>query len=194
MPGSGRQRAYMFIPDDPRLRHFGYTIADSRRHSLVKNTRESDDDDDRERADDADQMSLFAVHSATAADLDADTGIFVEDEDETSTASQESDELLIDLTQVPLPGGSASGLGHGVNGPPTGDRNERDRLRRINTDLTKELVEITGRQHKVVNGELNRRAGITKISEATIVQLNRRSRAAEEWLRQEHRRKRSAAR
>ncbi len=193
MPGSGRQRAYMFIPDDPRLRHFGYTIADSRRHSLVKDTREREDDDEREQNADADQMSLFAVHSATASDLDADTGIFVDDEEEAASPVHDSDELMIDLTQVPLPGGSPASVS-GVGGAPAGDRNERDRLRRINTDLTKELVEITGRQHKVVNGELNRRSGIVKISEATILQLNRRSRAAEEWLRQEHRRKRSAAR
>ncbi len=191
MQGSGRQRAYMFIPDDPRLRHFGYTIADSRRHSLVKNTREREDDDDREARADADQMSLFAVHSATASDLDEDTGIFVDDLEEADGDVVDAEELIIDLTQVPPPGGSPAtvgGIGKGV------DRNERDRLRRINTGLTRELVEITGREHRVVNGELNRRAGIAKISEATIVQLNRRSRAAEEWLRQEHRRKRSAIR
>ncbi len=193
IPGAGRQRAYMFIPDDHRLRHFGYTIADSRRHNLHKDSRgERTDDEERERTDDADQMSLFAVHSATASELEADTGIFIEDEEERDTpTATESDELVIDLTQVPLPGGTPATVGSlGPTGAPVGDRNERDRLRRINTDLTKELVELTGKGHKIVNGELNRRAGISKISEATIIELNRRSRAAEEWLRQEHRRKR----
>lgn len=193
IPGAGRQRAYMFIPDDHRLRHFGYTIADSRRHNLHKDTRgERTEEDERERTDDADQMSLFAVHSATASELEADTGIFIDDEEERETpAAVESDELLIDLTQVPLPGGTPATVGSlGRTGAPVGDRNERERLRRINTDLTKELVELTGKGHKIVNGELNRRAGITKIAEATIIELNRRSRAAEEWLRQEHRRKR----
>ncbi|MGI9597449.1 MAG: hypothetical protein ACR2QK_14895, partial [Acidimicrobiales bacterium] len=196
MPGSGRQRAYMFIPDDRRLRHFGYTIADSRRHSLVKDTRDGDSGEEREQNGDADQMSLFAVHSATASELEEDTGIFIDDHEEPEAPIAESDELVIDLTQVPLPGatpGSVASVG-GASGAPVGggstDRNERDRLRRINTDLTKELVTATGRGHAIVNGELNRRAGITKISEATIIQLNRRSRAAEEWLRQEHRRKR----
>ncbi len=195
MPGSGRQRAYMFIPDDRRLRHFGHTIADSRRHSLTKDTREREDDEEREERGDADQMSLFAVHSATASELEDDAGIFVDDEDESEAESDavvESDELVIDLATVPLPGG-ASAAGPAASGDRSADRNERDRLRRINTELTKELVEVTGRRHAVVNGELNRRAGITKISEATIIQLNRRSRAAEEWLRQEHRRKRFSA-
>jgi superfamily II DNA or RNA helicase len=195
MQGSGRQRAYMFIPDDRRLRHFGHTIADSRRHSLTKNTRDREDDDDlREERADTDQLSLFAVHSATASELEADEGIFVDDEDEAEPELEpvEADELVIDLATVPLPGGAAP-AGFGAGGDRSADRNERDRLRRINTDLTKELVEVTGRKHAAVNGELNRRAGISKISEATIIQLNRRSRAAEEWLRQEHRRKRFSA-
>ncbi len=185
VPGAGRQRAYMFLPDDRRLRHFGHTIADARRHSLRKETRE--DDTEREQAEPADQMSLFAVHSATASALDAETDIFI-DEDGAEPDAPESDDLVIDLTTIPPPGGVAAPMpGFGGAG---GDRNERDRLRRVNTDLAKQLVDLTGMPHRAVNGELNRRAGVTKISEATIVQLNKRSRAAEEWLRQESRRRR----
>lgn len=187
VPGAGLQRAYMFLPDDRRLRHFGYTIADARRHSLRKETREGDTE--REVTEAADQMSLFAVHSATASELDAEADIFTEHEvdDEHDDEAGESSELLIDLTAVPLPGGATPGVALGA---PGGDRNERDRLRRLNTDLAKQLVDLTGMPHRMVNGELNRRAGITKISEATIVQLNKRSRAAEDWLRQESRRRR----
>ena len=53
-----------------------------------------------------------------------------------------------------------------------------------------QAVAIEHQGDEISYGELNRRAGIAKISEATIVQLNRRTRAAEEWLRQEARRKR----
>ncbi len=192
IPGAGRQRAYLFIPDDHRLRHYGYTIADARRHSLIKDTREGGEEE-REQTGDTDQLSLFAVHSATAAALDADPGIFTDDHDDGDEPIAESDELLIDLTRLPPPGGTPATVGAAGAGPPVGDRDERDRLRRINTDLTKELVLVTGRGHAAVNGELNRRAGIAKISEATIIQLNRRSRAAEEWLRTEHRRRRFTA-
>ena len=185
IPGAGAQRAYMFIPDDRRLRHYGYTIADARRHSLQRDTRDMDGQE-RERNDDADQMSLFAVHSATASEVQAEAGIFVDDEEEFDVETPEAENLVIDLASLPLPGGApATATRAGGN-----DRNERDRLRRINTELTKELVDLTGREHAAVNHELNRRAGIAKVSEATIVQLNRRSRAAEEWLRQEHRRRR----
>ena len=196
LPSAGRQRAYMFIPDDHRLRHYGYTIADSRRHSLTRSSTDREVDEDRDRSGDADQMSLFAVHSATAAEPAGEVDIFADDDlagGPTAAAAEPpgGDELVIDLSSVPLPGGSTgpSGFGDG----PANDRNERDRLRRINTDLTRELAVLTGRGHAAVNGELNRQAGITKISEATIIQLNRRSRAAEEWLRREHRRRRFSA-
>ncbi len=188
VPGAGRQRAYMFLPDDRRLRHFGHTIADARRHSLRKETREVDGD--RERADGADQMSLFAVHSATASDLDAGTDIFVED-DGAEPDPIESEDLVIDLTAVPLPGRTGPSIPGLAGGG--GDHNERDRLRRLNSDLARQLVEVTGMAHKTVHGELNRRAGVTKIAEATVVQLNKRTRVAEEWLRQEGRRRRFSA-
>ncbi len=189
--GRGRQRAYMFIPDDIRLRHYGFTIADSRRHSLDKNSRESDDD--RTRDTDTDQMSLFSVLSATATDAEHDV-LSVHDEpiadDETPADEQLSlDALTLDLGRLPPPA-----VGVVPSSAPFGgfDRNERDRLRRMNNELTKELVDLTGRPHAQVNAELNRRSGIGKVSEASIVQLNRRSRAAEDWLRHELRRARFA--
>jgi superfamily II DNA or RNA helicase len=211
--GRRRQRAYMFIPDDLRLRHFGYAIADSRRHNLRSRARSRVDDDelDELRSDgDADQMSLFSVLSATASETPEETDIFAhldEEDDESPSDSSwveagaaspmgtidddvvigEMPDLTLDLSALPPPVAGMSPMGSAVF-----DRNERDRLRRINNELTKELVDITSRSHAQVNAELNRRAGIAKVSEATIVQLNRRSRAAEEWLRREHRRSRYA--
>lgn len=90
------QRAYMFIPDDARLRTFASGIAEQRRHNLRKpDTR--DDADPFERAGDeaerdpdaADQLSLFSVISAIPLDeagcpLDASTVI----EHETATAEE----------------------------------------------------------------------------------------------------------
>lgn len=192
--GRGRQRAYMFIPDDIRLRHYGITIADSRRHNLNKESRDSGDDEVRER--DTDQMSLFSVLSATATDAEAEHDVFsnheesVTDEDAAVGNQLSLDALTVNLDRLPPPA-----VGAGPQSTPFGggfDRNERDRLRRINNDLTKELVDLTSRPHAQVNAELNRRAGIGKVSEATLIQLNRRSRAAEDWLRHEQRRARFA--
>ena len=69
-----RQAAYMFIPDDVRLRVFGAAIAEQRRHSLRKEQK----DDDREgeapakrtetERDLSEQLSLFAPISAMPLD------------------------------------------------------------------------------------------------------------------------------
>jgi len=76
--GIRNQKAYLFIPDDPRLRRWASSISEARRHSL---RRRSEDDefagesgfDDRdavagelERAEE--QMSLFSVISSIATD------------------------------------------------------------------------------------------------------------------------------
>ena len=77
--GVRSQRAFLFIPDDPRLRRWATGIAEQRRHSVAKRNGGSDDPledatfDDRDQAaaaagaDDGEQMSLFAVISAVAS-------------------------------------------------------------------------------------------------------------------------------
>lgn len=77
----GRQAAYMFIPDDVRLRKFGGAIAEQRRHCLRKESRGADDDSEprgdaadpppqktETERDLAEQLSLFAPISATPLD------------------------------------------------------------------------------------------------------------------------------
>jgi superfamily II DNA or RNA helicase len=77
----GKQAAYMFIPDEVRLRKFGAAIAEQRRHCLRK---ESSDDDGGRRDEEteapprktdterdlSEQLSLFAPISATPLDED----------------------------------------------------------------------------------------------------------------------------
>ena len=57
------------------------------------------------------------------------------------------------------------------------------RLRDANASAAQELVHLTGWPHAKVNAELNRRAGITRVTQATAEQLERRLRHAESWLR-----------
>jgi hypothetical protein len=42
---------------------------------------------------------------------------------------------------------------------------------------------VTGMTHAQVNGELNRLSSVSKVSEATVEQLERRLQAAEAWYR-----------
>ncbi len=59
----------------------------------------------------------------------------------------------------------------------------KDDLRTRNADVAKRLVDMTGWTHPRVQGEMNRLAGVTKVSTATVEQLERRLRYAESWLR-----------
>jgi superfamily II DNA or RNA helicase len=72
---SSRQTAYMFIPDDLRLRTFAAAIAEQRRHSLRRREEEERLGDERPPAEEAGteveldaQLSLFAAISAVPLD------------------------------------------------------------------------------------------------------------------------------
>ncbi len=187
--GRGRQRAYLFMPDDVRLRHFGSAISETRRHVLVKKSdAETDGFEEQENEgldelrDEAEQMSLFAVLSATADGLPDDLDIFSDDDDPDfdpdAEAAEEAfgegdDQLVIDLSTLP-PAGPMALTRRG--------RKERDRLRDLNAELARELVDLTGKTHAAVNFELNRLSGVSKVAEATIDQLDRRARQGQMWV------------
>ena len=187
MPGVRNQKAYVYIPDDPRLRTHAFQIADQRRHSLRR--KDEDEDGFRKEADpaalddmpgEAEQMSLFAVLSAVATEttVHAVGAEWDDDPDPPEPTGLEGlDDLMIDLDPVPFPG-SQVGLPDGRN-----RREERERLRDANADLARALVARTGLTHAKVNAEMNRLAGVKKVTEATLEQLERRLRYGESWLR-----------
>ena len=59
----------------------------------------------------------------------------------------------------------------------------KEDLRARNAFVAQRLVDLTGLSHGKVNAEMNRLAGIAKVSAATTEQLERRLRYAESWLR-----------
>jgi superfamily II DNA or RNA helicase len=190
----GRGRAYMFVPDDPRLRHYAATIAETRRHKLQR----SYEDDERRTVDDADdlgrddeQLSLFAVHSATAVEAPVDPDDILATDEEPHlpdpTLDLSSPELEIDLADLPpVPGGPMRRPG---DEPSAGSgRAERERQRSINAQWARDLATLTGSSHANINAELNRLSGVAKVSEATVDQLRRRAEAAAKWFDRERRR------
>ena len=188
-PGRRTQKAYFYIPDDPRLRTHAFQIADQRRHSLRKKEQDADGltEFEREQADseldagtaDPEQMSLFSVISAVATEVVVHSPDFDDEPDppEADTAFLDDPNFLIDLEPLPLPGRGLLGE-TGLS-----QREERERLREANADLARALVDRTGWTHAKVNAELNRLAGVQKISQASVEQLQRRVRYGESWLR-----------
>lgn len=211
--GLRNQKAYFFVPDDPRLRHFAATLAEQRRHSLRKRRDESADDilgddmpgDPISEFEDGDeeQLSLFEVIGAVSLgesgesgpggvvrdemNDEADVGVFGDDPDGEMRDPRDEPGVDLVLLPPPLPGGghrSAGGSGGGADDlSGLTLREQKIRLRDANADMAAELVRSTGWSHPKVNAELNRLSGITRISEASLEQLESRLSAARKWLR-----------
>ena len=227
--GLARQAAYMFIPDDLRLRTFAGAIAEQRRHSLRKR------DDERasrrgrgaaptRRAREAameEQLSLFSAISAVPLDEHGrplEPGRIYEEEAAggRTTPSRSGRGTSSRTTRVPAPPPGAAREGPWPGGPPRGwprDRApravaarrwrapplplpdpvephptiakpksplaRRRELREANSEVVRELVHDTGKGHAELNAELNRKAGIRRVSEATHQAARATARAGE---------------
>ncbi|MFZ4668637.1 MAG: DEAD/DEAH box helicase [Microthrixaceae bacterium] len=183
------QRAFVFLPDDPRLRRHASDLAASRRHSLTaRQAAPRAEGLDGVDGDDDAQLSLFAVIGAVATE-ETSMGVFAAAPD--ALEGREPDGVELVLEPPPLPGGGVVGSwsdGEDETGddPEAGldPRQRRIRLRERNADVVRELVRATGQSHPAVNAELNRLCGIRQISQATVDQLERRLEAGRKWLRQ----------
>jgi superfamily II DNA or RNA helicase len=207
--GASQQRAYMFIPDDARLRIFASRIGEQRRHSLRKPERDDDEfraEEEREEEAEAaaDQLSLFAAISAIPLDVEGkplDTSpVTVHGEDDEQDAfnddaddaeqipglvedvgedSRPDEFRLAPVLRAPIPTPEPDPAAASMASP----RNRRRRLREQNSACVRSLVHSKRLGHAEANAELNRRAGIVRITQATAEQLERRLRLAQKWLR-----------
>jgi len=186
--GVPRQKAYLFIPDDLRLRTWATQIADARRHSLRRPEHdggETVDDsalDARVHPDDrGEQLSMFAALSAVVTGA-AESSVFDVDEAVLDRFDRQDDDAVLELTLPALPGAPAAGTPTDGDGNGANPRRDRSELRERNARLVQDLVWATGLGHAQINGQLNRLVGLRRIDEATVEQLRRRARQAESWL------------
>jgi len=187
--GLASQKAYVYVPDDPRLRAHAFQIAEARRH-VLRPPSERDDEApegqlDAQVADDdlsPEQLSLFSVVSSTATGISVhaitEAGVeHFDDEPDPAVPDFEHDPTLaLELPSVPTEAGLHPWSTLSV-------AEQKDDLRTRNADVAKRLVDMTGWTHPRVQGEMNRLAGVTKVSTATVEQLERRLRYSESWLR-----------
>lgn len=195
--GVRSQRAFMYIPDDPRLRHHASTIAQQRRHSIEKR-KSRDSDDLAERLDDPnslvtgeEQMSLFSALSSTVlTEAPPEDGI-----DPTEDILADPGDLEGYPTDLPppppLPGRAEPGVPTGLGDLRT-RRARKKELRDFNSDRVRTIARLTGLSHAQVNGDLNTRAGIARVSETTIPELEKRLRCADAWIDELDRRAKAA--
>ncbi len=196
--GLPSQKAFVYLPDDPRLRSHAFQIMESRRHVLRRfeigdELLDSGDPEKDAPFDEVpqefapEQLSLFSVLSAVATGMQihamTPSGIAIPfelgvDEPELPEPHFDDDPLLhLDLADIPTDAGWGPDAGRSVF-------EIKDELRERNAVLAKRLVDITGWSHGRVNGEMNRLANVTAVSSATTDQLERRLRKSDEWLTQ----------
>ncbi|HUW02959.1 MAG TPA: DEAD/DEAH box helicase [Acidimicrobiales bacterium] len=186
--GSRRQRAWMYLPDDVRLRGHAEVVEQQRRHSLAKRARRWEDAERNELLDqlgDEEQISLFAAVSSVVTGsedhrvFDADSG--VEDGELVGAGGFDEPGLEIDLPPLPAAAvrpAAAFGGGSGIS-----VLERKADLRQANADKVAHLVEVTGMGHAEINSRLNRVSGVRRVDAATIDQLTKRLAEAESWLR-----------
>jgi superfamily II DNA or RNA helicase len=188
--GMPSQKAYVFLPDDPRLRAHAFQIAEARRH-VLKPPAERDDEFSPEAVEreamqelgfDYEQLSLFSVLSSVATGMTVhafteDGLTLFDDEPEVPEPEVTVDPTDgIDLSDIPTEAGYVLTSGKSV-------AERKQELRERNMDIARRLVDLTGWSHGKVQLELNRLAGITSVGAATNDQLERRARHGEAWLR-----------
>ncbi|MBK9560864.1 MAG: hypothetical protein IPO44_15360 [Candidatus Microthrix sp.] len=171
--GVPRQRAWCFLPDDPRLRSHADSLATQRRHSLAKRRRDDDDErgdepafDSPDGADEADQMSLFAVIGAVAQHEPAESeGVFADDGDDDDDGLDDDRGVDLELVAPPTPDGRVRaqpvpGEAQGADAKPQlTARQRRSELRDRNASLARDLARRANMTHAQVNRELNRLSG-----------------------------------
>ena len=187
------QKAFMYLPDDLRLRSHAVMLAESRRHSIELRKERAGNDEAfdevaQERGGD-EQMSLFEALSSTAIDTDSTQPNDGLDPDERMVVLPDDLEgFPVDLPPPPpLPGRDPIATVDPWAAPqaeaPTQSRAQiKAELRDKNADRVRELVGRTGLGHREVNVRLNRESGIDRITEATISALTRRLAVADRWI------------
>jgi superfamily II DNA or RNA helicase len=187
VPGIRDQRAWLYLPDDPRLRLRAATIAELRRHSLRRDGRWGDAaDGDLEARPPApfdrgaEQMSMFEALSATPIAGSAGWQPWLEELPDDWEDGPETS-IEVDLAPPPPVAGATSTVQPG--GPTR--RQEKDALRLANANGVRDIARVTGLSHATINGQLNRAVGIRRIDTATAEQLEARLRAADRWFARE---------
>lgn len=176
-----RQKAFMFLPGDVRLRTYAAQLAEARTHSLRRREQEGEQPSvelDRLAADGEEQLSLFQAISATPLDDEA-TSIF-DDAHPEDLIVDDAQALTLEIELVAPP--PLAGAGE-LAGTLTVSRTQRKReLRQANTDRVRMLCHLTGLTPEVVNARLNQEVGLAAIGAASLAQLERRLRVADRWI------------
>ncbi len=176
-----RQKAFLFLPDDVRLRTFAAQLAQARTHSLKRREEEGEQPSvelDELPPEGEDQLSLFQAISATPV---GDPSSVFDDRHPEDLIVDDVVGLTMEIELAAPP--PIAGAGELAGALTTVPRTQRKReLRRENTDRVRMLIHLTGLTPEVVNARLNQEVGIPAIGDASLAQLEQRRRIADRWI------------
>lgn len=182
--GVADQRAYLYIPDDARLVAHAAKVAEHRRHSL--RSKELSEPEKAlapaERPSEPDlgrQGSLFSAISAVATGSVLHAPSHRPSEVSGGAGAVEDDPSLV-VEVAALPVGPQGPEPQAEDGKSRSER--KSELRKLNAEVAKALARRSGWPHSQVNAELNRLAGVQRIADATLAQLERRLQLGRRWL------------
>jgi len=186
--GVNDPEAYVFVPDDPRLRELAHGITVDVRHGL--------------RGRDQREEEALAVEAAQRAERASDEGLYE------AIAARTTDERVVDLGPLFNPAAFAAGAFEeaGANAGDSGDRSRGDgdndgafggaeaamrssltsaerkeSMRRSLHGLVSRVSVRFGVEHRKIHATLNQRLGGNVVT-ATERELDLRRRVAESWL------------
>ncbi|MDX1619390.1 MAG: DEAD/DEAH box helicase [Nitriliruptorales bacterium] len=179
-PGQRRQKAFVFIPDDPRLRAFAARLGEERTHSLKRREDEGDQPPVHlDQSPEEEQLSLFRAISATPLD-DHDPSSVFDDHHPEDLIHEDTEDLTLEIDLPPPP--PPPGAHTAVTGMAVSRRQLQRELRQANSDRVQMLANLTGLSHREVNAKLNAEVGLDSIDGAPLRALERRLKAADRWL------------
>ncbi|HTW84582.1 MAG TPA: DEAD/DEAH box helicase family protein [Candidatus Sulfotelmatobacter sp.] len=170
--GNVDPEAYVFVPDDPRLRALAHGITIDVRHGL--------------RGRDARADELAVLDAAQRADRAADAGLYE------AIAARATDERVVDLGPLFTPAAWSQPPGsesfaldaeerEALPVPVVTTAERKESLRRSLHGLVARVCVRFGVEHRLVHATLNQRVG-GNVATATERELDLRRRVAEAWL------------
>lgn len=178
--------AWLYIPDDPRLRQMAEQIKVARDHVLEQKAQELLGGDG---GGEGGSSSLFTPVSSSAVDLGTISDTTTYSPEELANAERVKREAGVAGVATPVVAGILRHAGSAPQQvsesprPKQRQEDRKERLRRANNSAARRVANDWAVDHKVVNGALNGAVGVPTLKAASEEQLNHRLELAQRWLR-----------
>ena len=167
--GAHDSEAYVFVPDDPRLRMLAHGITVDVRHGL--------------RGRDEREDELVALEAAQRAERAGEAGLYE------AIAARTTDERIVDFGPLFNPAAFAAPAATALaepdeepdEAPALTSAERKESLRRSLNALVSRVSNRFGVEHRKIHATLNQRVG-GSVASATERELDLRRRVAESWL------------